>query len=82
MRFDTMPWDKEFNPEEFREACAKAREANRKKGYDSSESGKTFEHQIETACKMYEESNKASVAKIKIRAVINNRKIIFICYLQ
>lgn len=64
MRFNTMPWDKDFNPEKFREACTKAREANRKKGYDSSESGKIFEHQIETACEMYEETQRASVAKI------------------
>ena len=64
MRFDTMPWDKDFNPEKFREECTKAREENSRRSRESSDSGKTFEHQIETACMMYEESNKASVAKI------------------
>ena len=64
MRFGTMPWDKEFNPEKFREECTKAREENSRRSRESSDSGKTFEHQIETACMMYEESNKASVAKI------------------
>ena len=64
MRFDTMPWDKDFNPKEFREACAKARETNSRIGSHSLESGKLFENQIETACRQYEEDNRASVAKI------------------
>lgn len=64
MRFDTMPWDKDFKPKEFREACAKARETNSRIGSHSLESGKLFENQIETACRHYEEDNRASVAKI------------------
>lgn len=64
LRFNTMPWDEDFDAEAFRKECIEAREANSNKGRSSLESGLLFEKQIETACQYYEESGKAFIAKI------------------
>lgn len=64
MRFDTMPWDKDFDADAFRRECIKQRESHRMTGLHSLESGLLFERQIEAACQHYEESGKAAVAKI------------------
>lgn len=64
MRYNTMPWDKGFKVEEFRQACADERAKHALQGQKANESGLLFEKLIEAGCDHYYKAGKANIVKI------------------
>ena len=53
MRFDTMPWDKDYDAEAHRAECQRMYATNKLKGQMANDAGHLMEKQIETAAEEY-----------------------------
>lgn len=60
----TMPWDKGFNAEQFRQACADERAKHALQGQKANESGLLFEKLLLAGCDHYREIGQANIIKV------------------
>lgn len=65
MRYNNiMPWDKGFNAEEYKKACAENRVKHAMQGQKANENGLLFEKLILAGCEHYAMSNMAHIIKV------------------
>lgn len=64
MRFDTMPWDKDYDAEAHRAECQRVYATNKLKGQMANDAGHLMEKQIETAAEEYLLNGIAKVIKV------------------
>ena len=64
MRFDTMPWDNDYDAEAHRAECQRMHATNKLKGQMANDSGHLMEKQILTAAEEYLLNGIAKVIKV------------------